>query len=328
MVLAAGANSNAAPLMLHRTSWAAWVRVAQASHPLVAGAARVDARAARAPLPAAAPGWPRAAAAATPHPPPPASWAPLRAARARGLATKAGGGNGARGGGRGKRKSAGGKGTAEESATDGVLRAVREGDVDGVRVLCEALKVEDMKAVLRELGGAVYGTRALLLERILCFIPGYSTTGDPREVLGTGGTRRPAFATPRRLIPADAEAVILSSEDKLIDDAGPAPVYTFPSMEGKDVLTGQDLPKNSLLVSKANDAFYNAYETADIKAMRKIWSQSAHVKCCHPGRRFMIGYSDVIKSWQEIFSAVKETGKISVSALAAKPRPRPHKPPD
>jgi len=80
-----------------------------------------------------------------------------------------------------------------------VLQAVREGDAERVRVACESLKVEDMKAVLRELGGAVYGTRALLLVRILRFLPGSSaksqgSSADPREVLGTGGERRPVLA--------------------------------------------------------------------------------------------------------------------------------------
>jgi hypothetical protein len=82
---------------------------------------------------------------------------------------------------------------------DHVLQVVREGDAERVRFACESLKVADMKAVLRELGGAVYGTRALLLARILRFLPGSSaksqgSSADPREVLGTGGERRPVLA--------------------------------------------------------------------------------------------------------------------------------------
>ena len=41
---------------------------------------------------------------------------------------------------------------------------------DGLRVRWP----EDLKAVLRELGGPVSGTRALLLERILCHVVGYN----------------------------------------------------------------------------------------------------------------------------------------------------------
>ena len=89
-------------------------------------------------------------------------------------------------------------------------------------------------------------------------------------------------ATPRRLIPADAATVILNQnhQDKPKEKSDANSVYTL-NMEGKDVVTGKDLPEKSLLVSRANDAFYNAYETADIKAMRMVWSK-VHilVQCC------------------------------------------------
>jgi hypothetical protein len=62
----------------------------------------------------------------------------------------------------------------ELAETSDVLQAVRVGDVDQVKFLCSSLKVEDLKAVLRELGGPVSGTRALLLERILCHVVGYN----------------------------------------------------------------------------------------------------------------------------------------------------------
>ena len=43
--------------------------------------------------------------------------------------------------------------------------------------------------------------------------------------------------------------------------------------------------------------------------------QAPHVKCCHPGRRFLIGYSEVIQSWQQMFSDIKEKKKISVTEI-------------
>jgi hypothetical protein len=81
-------------------------------------------------------------------------------------------------------------------------------------------------------------------------------------------------ATPRLLIPADAVTVILNQnhQEKPKEKSDANSVYTL-NMEGKDVVTGKDLPEKSLLVSRANDAFYNAYETADIKAMRMVWSK-------------------------------------------------------
>ena len=124
----------------------------------------------------------------------------------RGLA--AGGGGKRSGGGRKKRAAEAGGGAAGEGRQDAreddgelavraqVLRAVREGNVDEVKLLCVPLKIDELKAVLRELGGPTTGSRALLLERILCHILGYASSAqrinvDPREALGTGGGRQP-----------------------------------------------------------------------------------------------------------------------------------------
>ena len=68
--------------------------------------------------------------------------------------------------------------------------------MDEVKLLCVPLKIDELKAVLRELGGPTTGSRALLLERILCHILGYASSAqrinvDPREALGTGGGRQP-----------------------------------------------------------------------------------------------------------------------------------------
>ena len=80
-------------------------------------------------------------------------------------------------------------------------------------------------------------------------------------------------ATPRLLIPADAATVILNqNRQEKPKEKSDANSVTL-NMEGKDVLTGEDLSEKSLLVSRANDAFYNAYETADIKAIRMVWSK-------------------------------------------------------
>ena len=51
----------------------------------------------------------------------------------------------------------------------------------------------------------------------------------------------------------------------------------------KDLLTGAALGERERQVSQANDAFYDAYEKADLQGMRRLWGKTAHVKCCHPG---------------------------------------------
>ena len=199
-----------------------------------------------------------------------------------------------------------------------VVRAVRKGDVEMVKVVCVALRVDDLKEVLRELGGPISGSRALLLERILCHVPGYKRAAlDPREALGTGAGRRPVLATPRQLIPADAETLVLTSKNDPSDGERGAPTFALPAMEGKDLLTGEKLPKKSLQVSRANDAFYDAYESANIRAMSRVWGKAPHVKCCQPGRRFVIGYKEVMDSWKELFASQKDQwpSKISVTEI-------------
>ena len=37
------------------------------------------------------------------------------------------------------------------------------------------------------------------------------------------------------------------------------------------------------LVTKANEAFYRAFESLDIKNMEKVWAKAVHVECGHSG---------------------------------------------
>ena len=85
----------------------------------------------------------------------------------------------------------------------------------------------------------------------------------------------------------------------------------------KDLLTGTELAQRDEMVSRANDAFYDAYEDGNIKAMKEVWGTDAHVKCSHPGRRFANGHDEVMKSWRDLFQ-VQELhfrGKIHVSEI-------------
>src|SRR4249919_1613528 len=36
-------------------------------------------------------------------------------------------------------------------------------------------------------------------------------------------------------------------------------------------------------VIAANQAFYRAFETLEIKEMEKVWLRASHIKCVHPG---------------------------------------------
>lgn len=52
----------------------------------------------------------------------------------------------------------------------------------------------------------------------------------------------------------------------------------------------------------ANDAFYTAFSSGNVAVMDSLWSDKSAVFCCHPGWPPILNRSDIIASWQEIFS--------------------------
>ncbi len=59
-------------------------------------------------------------------------------------------------------------------------------------------------------------------------------------------------------------------------------------------------------VFKANEAFYSAFESLDIKEMEKVWLKEKYVQCIHPGWKSLMGWDDVINSWRQIFENTGE----------------------
>lgn len=53
----------------------------------------------------------------------------------------------------------------------------------------------------------------------------------------------------------------------------------------------------------AEDAFYRAFETADLGAMRRVWAEADDIVCVHPGSPLLHGWSDIGPSWEQIFNA-------------------------
>jgi ketosteroid isomerase-like protein len=54
-------------------------------------------------------------------------------------------------------------------------------------------------------------------------------------------------------------------------------------------------------VAKANENFYRAFESLDIKQMEKVWAKESHIQCGHPGWRIIRGWDLVMESWRRIF---------------------------
>jgi ketosteroid isomerase-like protein len=54
-------------------------------------------------------------------------------------------------------------------------------------------------------------------------------------------------------------------------------------------------------VLAANQAFYDAFEAADLDAMSNRWEHSDRVVCTHPGWATLRGWGKVVASWYAIF---------------------------
>ena len=54
-------------------------------------------------------------------------------------------------------------------------------------------------------------------------------------------------------------------------------------------------------VAKANESFYRAFESLDIKRMESVWDRDDAIQCGHPGWRVLRGWQPVMESWRAIF---------------------------
>jgi ketosteroid isomerase-like protein len=60
-------------------------------------------------------------------------------------------------------------------------------------------------------------------------------------------------------------------------------------------------PADAGAVSEANQAFYEAFEAADLDAMSDLWEHSDRVSCVHPGWTSLQGWGPVAASWAALF---------------------------
>ncbi|HUJ80174.1 MAG TPA: nuclear transport factor 2 family protein [Nitrospiria bacterium] len=76
-------------------------------------------------------------------------------------------------------------------------------------------------------------------------------------------------------------------------------------------------------VFAANQRFYEAFESLDIRRMASVWRQDDDVQCIHPGWPRLIGWQAVRDSWIRIFNNTRSMAfrisdaKITVQGLVA-----------
>ncbi|KAJ6407804.1 hypothetical protein OIU84_011161 [Salix udensis] len=61
----------------------------------------------------------------------------------------------------------------------------------------------------------------------------------------------------------------------------------------------QEDSKASVLA--ANSRFYTAFRKGDLAAMQSLWEKADNVCCVHPGASGVLGYDDVMESWELVW---------------------------
>jgi len=62
------------------------------------------------------------------------------------------------------------------------------------------------------------------------------------------------------------------------------------------------ITKNYATPQDAEQAFYSAFERADLAEMMAIWAEDEDIVCVHPGSGRRTGVVEVRESWRQIFS--------------------------
>jgi ketosteroid isomerase-like protein len=55
-------------------------------------------------------------------------------------------------------------------------------------------------------------------------------------------------------------------------------------------------------VAKANEGFYEAFQSLDIAKMDSVWVKEDYITCIHPGWNIRSGWPEVRDSWVRIFN--------------------------
>lgn len=60
--------------------------------------------------------------------------------------------------------------------------------------------------------------------------------------------------------------------------------------------------ESELAVARANDQFYRAFESLDIRRMESVWVRDESARCIHPNWPLCSGWPAVRDSWARIFN--------------------------
>jgi uncharacterized protein (TIGR02246 family) len=74
-------------------------------------------------------------------------------------------------------------------------------------------------------------------------------------------------------------------------------------------------PLDTEAVSAANETFYRAFSSKDLKEMNLLWWQGSTSLCVHPGGKVLVGWETIRDSWESIF---RNTDSIEIDIEVVK----------
>jgi len=79
----------------------------------------------------------------------------------------------------------------------------------------------------------------------------------------------------------------------------------FSSRDG-GWIDGDSVDPATALVLEANQAFYDAFEAADLNAMSDLWVHEDRALCVHPGWTALRGWASIASSWAVMFDGPQQ----------------------
>src|SRR3546814_9062194 len=93
----------------------------------------------------------------------------------------------------------------------------------------------------------------------------------------------------------------------------------MPRRPSPAVLAQEPMPENADILF-ANEAFYLAFQTKDVRAMEALWAHRQPVACTHPGWPSLSGREQVMQSWAAILANPETRGNEMRGARAYRDR--------
>lgn len=67
-------------------------------------------------------------------------------------------------------------------------------------------------------------------------------------------------------------------------------------------------------VRHANQEFYAAFESLNIKRMEAVWTHDDLVECVQPGWELLVGWDEVRERWERVFANTKRV-RVAISGV-------------